>query len=107
VDDTVHFLSKYLRARREKGYSAPQAVRYAFNTVGRALLITSIVLVVGFLVLAFSTFKVNSGMGTLTAIVIAFALMADFLFLPPLLIKLQEKQDEKARLAVDAQPARS
>ena len=36
VDDTVHFLSKYLKARRE-GLSAPEAVRSAFHTVGHAL----------------------------------------------------------------------
>ena len=44
VDDTVHFLSKYLRARREQGMSSEDAVRYAFNTVGVALLVTTICL---------------------------------------------------------------
>jgi predicted RND superfamily exporter protein len=92
VDDTVHFLSKYLRARREDNLSAPDAVRYAFTSVGMALLTTSIVLVVGFLVLSQSAFQLNAGMGLLTAIVIVFALMADFLFLPPLLMKLEEKK---------------
>ncbi|MEJ2143211.1 MAG: MMPL family transporter [Gammaproteobacteria bacterium] len=91
VDDTVHFLSKYLRARREHEYSAPQAVRYAFNHVGRALVTTSIVLVAGFLVLAQSHFELNAGMGLLTAVVIALALAADLLFLPPLLMKLEKK----------------
>ncbi|WP_455221103.1 efflux RND transporter permease subunit [Kaarinaea lacus] len=95
VDDTVHFLSKYLRARREKHFSAPEATVYAFHTVGMALLTTSIVLVVGFLVLSLSAFKLNAGMGTLTAIVIALALIADFFFLPPLLMKLEEKKDGK------------
>jgi len=56
VDDTVHFLSKYLRAKREYGYSAEDAVRYAFTHVGRALITTSIVLVAGFMVLAQSHF---------------------------------------------------
>ena len=93
VDDTVHFLSKYLRARREENLDRYDAVRYAFTTVGRALVITSIVLVVGFLVLAMSNFKLNSGMGMLTAIIIAFALAADFLFLPPLLMKLDKKKN--------------
>ncbi|MEE9327763.1 MAG: MMPL family transporter [Cocleimonas sp.] len=88
VDDTIHFLSKYLRARREKGLSAEDAVRYAFSTVGVALWVTSIALVAGFLVLATSSFKLNSGMGLLTAIVIAIALIVDFLLLPPLLIWL-------------------
>ncbi len=89
VDDTVHFLSKYLRARRELHMSPEHAVRYAFKTVGRALLVTSIVLVAGFLVLAMSSFELNSGMGLLTAIVIVLALVADFLFLPALLIKIE------------------
>ena len=42
VDDTVHFLSKYLRARREKGLSAEEAVRGAFYNVGLALLVTRV-----------------------------------------------------------------
>ena len=88
VDDTVHFLSKYLRARRENGLQAADAVRYAFSTVGTALWVTSLILVAGFLVLAQSAFEVNSGMGLLTAITIVFALITDFLFLPPLLIAL-------------------
>ena len=88
VDDTIHFLSKYLRARREKGLDPEGAVRYAFTTVGTALWVTTLVLIAGFSVLAFSTFKVNAGMGMLTAIAIALALIADFLFLPPLLMKL-------------------
>ena len=92
VDDTVHFLTKYTRARREQGMSAADAVRYAFSTVGMALWVTSLVLVAGFLVLSQSAFQVNSGMGLLTAIVIVFALVADFLFLPPLLIKLSGKR---------------
>jgi len=90
VDDTIHFLSKYLRARREKGLGAEDAVRYAFSTVGVALWVTSVALVAGFLVLATSSFKLNSGMGLLTAIVIAIALIVDFLLLPPLLIWLDK-----------------
>ncbi len=88
VDDTVHFMTKYNRARREQGMDAADAVRYAFSTVGMALWVTSLVLVAGFMVLSQSAFQVNSGMGLLTAIVIVFALIADFLFLPPLLIRL-------------------
>ncbi len=90
VDDTIHFLSKYLRARRERGLNAEDAVKYAFNTVGVALLVTTIVLVAGFLVIAQSNFLVNSQMGLLTAITITIALIVDFLFLPPLLIALDK-----------------
>ncbi|HFC92032.1 MAG TPA: RND transporter, partial [Leucothrix mucor] len=88
VDDTIHFLSKYIRARREQNLSAEDAVRYAFSTVGVALWVTSLALIGGFLVLSTSSFELNAGMGLLTSIVIAFALLADFLLLPPLLIKL-------------------
>lgn len=102
VDDTVHFLSKYQRARKEKGLHSKDAVRYAFSTVGTALAITSIVLVVGFLVLSLSSFQLNSGMGTLTAIVIVFALAADFFFLPPLLMKFEENQNEDMEPAASA-----
>ena len=93
VDDTVHFLSKYLRARRENNYSPADAVRYAFHTVGIALVTTSIVLIAGFYVLSRSSFELNSGMGLLTAIVIFFAIVADFLLLPPLLMKLEGTKD--------------
>ena len=91
VDDTVHFLSKYLRARREKSMDEKEAVRYAFNTVGVALWVTSLVLVMGFLVLSQSHFSLNSDMGAMAAITIAIALIMDFLFLPPLLMRLEEK----------------
>ncbi|MGR9073416.1 MAG: efflux RND transporter permease subunit, partial [Gammaproteobacteria bacterium] len=91
VDDTVHFISKYLRARREKGMDSREAVRYAFSTVGVALWITSAVLVSGFIVLSFSIFTMNSEMGTMTAITIAVALLMDFLLLPPLLMTMGEK----------------
>jgi predicted RND superfamily exporter protein len=104
VDDTVHFLRKYLRARREDGLSAEDAVRYAFHTVGSALWTTSIVLIAGFLVLTWSSFEINSGMGLLTAITIGLALLADFLLLPTLLMTLDNKDTyESNRLADSAQ----
>jgi len=95
VDDTVHFMSKYLRAKREKNLNARDAVRYAFANVGTALLVTTVVLAVGFSVLALSAFELNSVMGLLTAITIVLALIIDFLFLPPLLIALEEGRNEK------------
>ncbi len=95
VDDTVHFMSKYLRARREQGKSPAEAVRYSFHTVGTALWATSLVLVVGFSVLAFSGFKMNVHMGIMTTISVVCALVVDFLFLPPLLMKLEEKKYAK------------
>jgi len=87
VDDTVHFLSKYLRARREKYLNAEDAIRYAMSNVGTALIITTVVLTVGFSVLTFSTFKMNFDLGFITAITIVVALIVDFVLLPSLLLR--------------------
>jgi len=92
VDDTVHFLSKYLHARRDKNANAKEAVHYAFDNVGRALWVTTFVLVAGFTVLAQSSFKMNADMGLLTALTIFVALVVDFLFLPPLLMLLDKSK---------------
>ncbi len=86
VDATVHFLTKYMRAKRQRGDSTEDAIRYAFSTVGTALWVTSLILIAGFGVLALSAFKINQEMGVLMAIVLACALVADFLLLPALLL---------------------
>jgi predicted RND superfamily exporter protein len=92
VDDTVHFMSKYIRARRENNMDPAGAVRYSFNTVGNAMMITTISLVGGFLVLTYSGYSMNSDMGLLSAITITFALFMDFFFLPALLMKVDWKK---------------
>ncbi len=102
VDDTVHFLSKYLRARKEQGLTREDAVRYAFSSVGVAIIVTSIILVAGFSVLAQSSFGMNSSMAILTAMAIAMALLADFLLLPVLLMKLDKKHKVDATQTVQA-----
>jgi predicted RND superfamily exporter protein len=105
VDDTVHFLSKYLRARREKGLSSEEAVRYAFSNVGVALVITTIVLVIGFMVLATSSFKLNSDLGLITALTITIALLLDFLLLPALLMAFDSKQESIVIADIKLEPA--
>lgn len=89
VDDTVHFLSKYQRGRKEHGMTAEDSVRYAFNTVGSAIWVTTLALVGGFTILSFSGFQINSHMGAMTAVTIVCALILDFFFLPTLLLKLE------------------
>ena len=91
VDDTIHFLTKYLKARRE-GKHASDAVRSAFRTVGRALFTTTAVLAAGFLVFAASGFELSWALGILFSITIVFALAADFLLLPPLLIAIDRRK---------------
>ena len=99
VDDTVHFLSKYRRARREYGQGPEEAVRHAFDTAGRALVTTTVVLVAGFLIFVFSPFVPTAQVGVLTAMIIAFALVADLTLLPALLTTVDRTSAERAALA--------
>ena len=92
----MHSLSKYLRARREHGSSPEEAVRYALQTVGRAISTTTMILVAGFGTLVLSGFIPTAGVGMLAAMIIAFALIADFLLLPPPLMALDRRTDPKS-----------
>ena len=85
VDDSVHFMLKYAKARKN-GKTPEDSVREAFQKVGMALTTTTIGLFLGFCVLAQSGFAVNKDMAQLTAITVVFALVVDYLLLPPILI---------------------
>jgi len=88
VDDSIHFISRYVRNRRELGMPVDEAIRSSFTTVGKAIFVTSIILTLGFALLATSGFKVNSTIGYLSATTIFVALLMDLLLLPAILIKL-------------------
>ncbi len=90
VDDTVHFLSKYRRAKYLE--STHDAIRFTFDHVGNALWVTTVVLVTGFAALAFSVFALNVQLGVLTAMTLASALALDLLLLPALLMWI-DRQD--------------
>lgn len=96
VDNTIHFLSKYLRSRRDRGGTVEDAVRYAMSTVGIAILATNVILISGFVILGQSAFLPNATMSQMTAIAIACALIADFLLLPALLLWL-DRDPERQR----------
>jgi len=90
VDDTIHFLTSYLKARRANKSSA-DAIRETFRNVGYALWTTTLVLASGFLVFATSGFEVSWALGLLVTFTIWFAFLADFLLLPALLMALDKK----------------
>ena len=92
IDDTVHFLSKYVRAKREQNLNTEQAVTFAFETVGIALIATSIILVANFGVMGFSHYYPNAATGILTSLTITFALVIHFLFFVPLLLTIDAKR---------------
>lgn len=100
VDDTIHFFTKFTRARK-RGLPTDAALRAAFHEVGNALTYTTIILVLGFAVLAFSQFAPNSMMGKLAAVMIGLAWVADFIVTPALLTLLPDPNAETAVATAD------
>jgi len=92
VDDTVHFLSKYLKALKV-GKSAEGAIKYAFTSAGSALLVTSLAISAGMSVMALSSFNPNTTMAVMLVAILLFALVLDFMLLPPLLLMFDKKKD--------------
>ena len=101
VDDSVHFLTKYQLARKEQKLSPRDAVIFAFNTVGTALVVTTVILAAGFSILAQSSFGLNSSMALLTAMALVIALIADMTLLPALLIAF-DKDKKPSDVVVEA-----
>jgi predicted RND superfamily exporter protein len=101
VDDTVHWLSKYVRARDERNLSVEDSIRYAFHNVGMAIVVNTIILAAGFYVMTTSAFKMNVDLGLMTIISIVGALILDFLLLPALLLFGRSK--EQPEIAGDAE----
>jgi predicted RND superfamily exporter protein len=94
VDDTIHLVTRIVHEFRERGrYEA--AFQAAMSDVGRALFVTSVVLVCGFLVMLLSTMDSLSRFGVLLAGTIVTALVADFLLLPALILTLKPLGPER------------
>ena len=85
VDDTIHLLARFRRARRE-GMSALAAWHTALRHAGAAVTVTSIVLLAGFAVLALSSFLLNAHLAQITLLIVALALLVDLVLLPALLL---------------------
>ena len=97
VDDTIHFLTKYLRARKQ-GLLPSESVQSAISTVGKALFATTVVFALGFLVFGASGMASNQTLGLLLGTTVIIALLADFLFLPPLLIALDGARESTKQI---------
>lgn len=84
IDDSIHFLARF-RIETLRGKSLEDAVRITTEKTGRAIILTSAILLVGFGVLGTSQFESTQYMGLLTCLTIFNALLADLLFLPALI----------------------
>jgi predicted RND superfamily exporter protein len=105
VDDTVHWLSKYVRARDERNLSVEDSIRYAFHNVGMAIVVNTIILAAGFFVMTTSAFKMNVDLGLMTILSIVGALILDFLFLPALLLFGRDKEQTKIADDIELLPS--
>jgi len=85
VDDTIHFLAAYDRAKKS-GVTHAKAVELALDRVGPALIATTLILCAGTFVIIFSALPQIALFGTLMVLTFILALLGDLLILPALLI---------------------
>jgi predicted RND superfamily exporter protein len=94
VDDTIHFLSK-LKLELSKGKSLLRALRTTYITTGKAIILTSLVLLAGFFMLILSDFEGTFAMGALVSLSLFIALLADLMLLPLLLLAFYRPRKPK------------
>lgn len=92
VDDSIHFLARF-RIETRRGLNLVQAIRYTTEKTGRAIILTSMILIVGFGTLGFSDFHSTMLMGRLVCLTILMALVADLVFLPALIYWIKPELD--------------
>ncbi|NVJ59805.1 MAG: MMPL family transporter [Gammaproteobacteria bacterium] len=95
VDDSVHFLTKYVRARRLLASNTENALKYSFHIVGRALITTTVILVAGFSTLLFSPLNPTAATGALLCLTLLIALLIDFTLLPLALYWLDKSKNDR------------
>jgi len=83
VDDTIHFLARY-RFEMAQGLPRLDAIRQAFAEVGTGMIMTTIVLVVGFSSVLISDNRDHRAFALLGVVTLAIALLCDLFCLPAL-----------------------
>lgn len=96
VDDTIHMVTRYHHEFRETG-DYKEALYATMGDVGRALFVTSAILVAAFCVNLFSVMDSQASFGVLLGAVITTALVADFLLMPALILWLKPFGPEQAK----------
>jgi predicted RND superfamily exporter protein len=92
VDDTIHFLSEY-RVQRGNKNSVSQSLSNVISVKGRAILSSSLILCIGFGVIAFSRFAPVMNFGILLALIMMTALIGDLLVLPAILLLRKDRKE--------------
>ncbi|MCF6297627.1 MAG: efflux RND transporter permease subunit [Flavobacteriaceae bacterium] len=98
VDDTIHFLAKYRQELIAHKWNVRKSVYAALRETGVSMFYTSIVLFFGFLVFTVSSFGGTIALGGLVSVTLLFAMVANLLLLPSLLLSLESKIANKKTL---------
>ncbi|HOO70980.1 MAG TPA: efflux RND transporter permease subunit [Spirochaetota bacterium] len=92
VDDTIHFVTWY-RRNRKHGMDVNPAIVHTYRDVGKPIVITSVVLFLGFFILVLGAIKPTRAFGLLTALAMIFALAGDIILLPALISIFKPRVD--------------
>jgi len=92
VDDTIHFMHNF-RRYYESGMHPSEAVYETLHTTGRAMLVTTIVLSLGFFVFMFASMNNLTSFGLLTGFTIIMALVSDYLIAPALMVVVNKPKE--------------
>ncbi|TDI77008.1 MAG: RND family transporter [Bacteroidetes bacterium] len=89
VDDTIHFLAKYRQELLSNNWKIKRSVYAALKETGVSMFYTSVVLFFGFSVFTISSFGGTVALGALVSATLLFAMLANLLLLPSLLLSLE------------------
>jgi len=98
VDDTIHFLAKYRQELIANNWKIKKSVYAALRETGVSMFYTSIVLFFGFSVFTISSFGGTVALGALVSATLLFAMLANLLLLPSLLLSLEKSIANKETL---------
>ncbi|MBC8237510.1 MAG: MMPL family transporter [Helicobacteraceae bacterium] len=91
VDDTIHFMVKYIESRKRKE-NLQNSLEYVMSYAGSAIIFTTIILSIAFLVFVFSDFNPNYHFGLVTATALVIAVLVDLVALPALISKIDNRE---------------
>ncbi len=90
VDDTIHFLAKYRQELIENNWKIKSAVYSSLRETAISMFYTSVVLFFGFAVFMSSNFGGTVALGGLVSVTLLFAMLANLILLPSILISLED-----------------
>lgn len=96
VDDTIHYLAKYRQELKHWNWNIRKSVIIALRETGISMIYTSIVLFFGFFIFSQSSFGGTVALGVLVSITLLFAMLANLVLLPSLLLTLEKIITTKA-----------